>query len=279
MRAVIVLCFIIGLSIQSASWGYSNTNWNSVNSACAGTKQSPINIPRTSLTRVTTTLDITGSYSTSSGLSLLNAGGHTQKVAALTNSTLGSTTWNSKVYSMLQFHTHQPSEHTFDGMRYDMEMHFVHQYGTATDFLVLTALFNIGPKTNEFLTNINYSTGSKVNDGTVALTKSVNPWDILGKIQGAGEYIHYSGSFTTPPCTEGVTFIIFRDNLQMTKAQWDAYVVSLPSVTFSYSGGTGNYRPVQSLNSRVITQQYGVIKNAKLVAASIMAVFVLLLNM
>jgi len=180
---------------------------------------------------------------------------------------------------MIQFHNHQPSEHTFDGMRYDMELHFVHQYGAATDFLVLTALFNIGPKANEFLTETKFDAGSKTKDAKVKLSKSVNPWDILGKIQGNGEYIHYYGSFTTPPCTEGVRFIIFRDNLQMSKAQWDAYVTSLPAVTFSYTGGTGNYRPAQSLNSRVVTQQYGVLKNAKLVVASIMAVFALLINM
>jgi len=81
MRTAVLLCLIIGLT-QASTWSYANTNWNSVNSACAGTKQSPINIVRTGLTRVTTTLDIQGSYKSSSGLSIKNAGGMTQKVAA-----------------------------------------------------------------------------------------------------------------------------------------------------------------------------------------------------
>lgn len=30
-------------------------------------------------------------------------------------------------YDLLQFHTHTPSEHTVNGMRYDLEIHFVHK--------------------------------------------------------------------------------------------------------------------------------------------------------
>lgn len=287
MRTAVLLCLLLAISVKTASsgtWDYATmgSNWPSDTNYpdCALNAQSPIDIPRTSLTNDhTTTTDIQGSYGNRSGLSLLNSSGKTQKVAALTNNNLGTTTWNSKTYTMVQFHTHQPSEHTFDGMRYDMELHFVHQYGTATDFLVLTALFNIGPTANTFLTNIGYGSGSSTTDGTKAISGNVNVWDVLGKIQGDKQYIYYSGSFTTPPCTEGVTFIIFRDALQMSKAQWDGYVTSLPNVTFSYTGASGNYRVVNALNGRTITQRYGVLKNAKLIIASIVSVFVLLINM
>jgi len=284
MRVAIILSLILAVSIKASSWNYAShgSNWPSDSNYpdCALNAQSPIDIPRTSLTNdYSTTTDIQGSYKSSSGLSLLNAGGHTQKVAALTNQNLGTTTWNSKAYTMLQFHTHQPSEHTFDGMRYDMEMHFVHQYSTATDYLVLTAFFNIGPTANAFLTKIGYASGNTTSDASNAISSSVNPWDVLGQIQGTKEYIYYSGSFTTPPCTEGVTFILFKDPLQMTKAQWDGYVTSLPSVTFSYTGGSGNYRVVNALNGRTITQRFGVLKNAKLLVACLMTVFALLFVM
>merc|ERR1711976_733821 len=244
--------------------------------ACNGNSQAPINVVRTSLSiDMNTEGNIPGSYSSLSDLKIKNAGGHTAQV----DGKFGTTTYNSKEYSMLQFHTHQPSEHTFDGMRYDMELHFVHQQGTAADYLVLTALFNIGPTANSFLTDIGYASGNATTDASNTIASSINVWDVLGKIQGDKQYIYYSGSFTTPPCTEGVTFIIFRDALQMSKAQWDGYVTSLPSVTFSYTSATGNYRVVNALNGRTITQRYGVLKNAKLIIASIMTVFVLLMNM
>merc|ERR1711988_1304231 len=276
MRAAIVLCVAL-LATYARTWTYADqANWSATYSDCALNAQSPIDIPRLSLTNdYTTTTNIQTNWSALSGLKLKNASGHTQKVTG----SWGTTTWSSKTYTVLQFHTHQPSEHTFDGMRYDMEMHFVHQQGTAADYLVLTALFNIGPTANTFLTNINYGSGNATTDGTKAISGSINVWDVLGSIQGNKQYIYYSGSFTTPPCTQGVTFIIFRDALQMSKAQWDGYVTSLPSVTFSYTGASGNYRVVNALNSRTISQRYGVLKNAKLIIASIVTVFVLLVNM
>merc|ERR1712194_122702 len=264
MRAsIIVIIAILAIKVQTSSWTYAGqSTWSNTYSDCALSAQSPIDIPRTSLSNdYTTTTDIVTSYSAKSSLSILNDGGHTQKVVGA----WGTTTWDSKTYTMAQFHTHQPSEHTFDGMRYDMEMHFVHQQGTNTDYLVLTVFFNIGPTASSFLTTCNYS--------------SVNVWDVLGSAQGNGEYIYYSGSFTTPPCTEGVTFILFRDFLQMSKAQWDAYVTSLPNVTFSYSGATGNYRTVQSLNSRTITQRFGVLKRSNVMIASVITALFLLFNM
>merc|ERR1712159_916778 len=259
MRATVVFCVaLLAMSVNtSVAWNYNSiSSWTTGYSACAGTAQSPIDIPRTSLTNnYTTTTNIQTKFTAKSGLKIKNAGGKTQKVAG----SWGTTTWSSKTYTALQFHSHQPSEHTFDGMRYDMELHFVHQNGTATDYLVLTALFNIGPTANAFLTDIKYASGSATTDAEVAIPGSVNIWDVLGAVQGNGEYIHYSGSFTTPPCTEGVTFVIFRDNLTMSKAQWDGYAASLPSETFSYSGGTGNYRNVNALNGRTINQTFGVL--------------------
>jgi len=256
MRAAIVLCVAL-LATYARTWTYADqANWSATYSDCALNAQSPIDIPRLSLTNdYTTTTNIQTNWSALSGLKLKNASGHTQKVEG----SWGTTTWSSKTYTVLQFHTHQPSEHTFDGMRYDMEIHFVHQQGTATDYLVLTALFNIGPTANAFLTTIGYASGNQTSDAENAISGTVNIWDVMGAVQGNGEYIHYSGSFTTPPCTEGVTFVIFRDNLTMSKAQWDGYAASLPSETFSYSGGTGNYRNVNALNGRTINQTFGVL--------------------
>jgi len=67
----------------------------------------------------------------------------------------GTILFKAKTYKVMQFHFHQPSEHTFDGNRYDMEMHIVHQNKAegivdADDYLVLALYFNIGPETNLF---------------------------------------------------------------------------------------------------------------------------------
>lgn len=273
---VILFCF------QSvAAWTYADqAAWkNEKDSAiCAtGKKQSPIDIPRTTLTQNNTLKNITGKYTTvSSGAKIKNAGGHTQKVIPKTGTNFGTTTWDSKEYTLIQFHSHQPSEHTFDGMRYDMELHFVHQQGTAADYLVLTLYYNIAAEDNAFLKKVKYSSGSKTADGTVDITESFNVWDALQYGSNDNkEYIYYSGGFTTPPCTEAVTFVLFRDYLTMSKTQWDNYAATITD-TISYTSGTGNARAVQGLNSRTLTLQYGTLLHSNLLKAGLSMILAVL---
>ena len=53
----------------------------------------------------------------------------------------GTAVWNvdGVPYNLLQFHYHSPSEHTVDGVRYPLEVHFVHQ-NAATRALVLRTM-------------------------------------------------------------------------------------------------------------------------------------------
>jgi carbonic anhydrase len=53
----------------------------------------------------------------------------------------------------------------------------------------------------------------------------------------------YSGSLTTPPCTEQVDWIVLQTPIQASKAQ----VAALQKVM------CGNNRPTQPLNGRTIT--------------------------
>jgi carbonic anhydrase len=274
---------LIALAVSNANtqtWTYQNqAGWTASYPDCALNSQSPINITRATLTQnLSTAMVLKGSYTTvSSGLKLKNAGGHTQKVLPKTGENFGTTNFNGKEYTCVQFHSHQPSEHTFDGMRYDMELHFVHQQGTATDFLVLTVFFMIGGEDNPLLTKIKYHTGSSTTDASVDITESVNIWDFLEPAQKNKEFISYYGSFTTPPCTEGVNFVLFRDYLMMSKAQWDGYAVTLPTDSISYTADTGNYRAVNPVNSRVVTLQYGYVNSANLVVAGLVAASAILM--
>jgi carbonic anhydrase len=53
-------------------------------------------------------------------------------------------------------------------------------------------------------------------------------------------YYRYNGSFTTPPCTEGVNFFIMSNPVELSKAQIEAFQAIYPS----------NNRPIQPLNQR-----------------------------
>jgi len=268
--AVLVVIFCAHGSV--AAWDYATqANWGTTaNADCNGSAQSPIDVKRLELTQsLTTKKDLTGSYvNYSSGAKIKNDAGHTQKVMPKTDENFGKTTFNSIEFENVQFHSHQPSEHTFDGMRYDMELHFVHKQKDVAKYLVLTLFYNIGGSDNEFLTKVKYASGSSTADATVDITESFNVWDALSQGITNGEYIHYDGSFTTPPCTEAVTFVLFRDYLMMSKSQWDKYAATITD-TISYTSGTGNARNVQARNSRVVTLQYGTLNTSNLIKVAL----------
>jgi len=120
---------------------------------------------------------------------------------------------------------HAPSEHTRDGKLYDLEMHFVHvidsdntdlpielrDYAGSADYAVIGVFFDRtegGNRTNSFLSQLNVS-----DDRDISGDQPVNflyVADFLESLNYEGFY-HYDGSFTTPPCTEGVKWVVLNE--------------------------------------------------------------------
>jgi len=233
----------------------------------SSTTQSPIDIERVKLQYDTSTTNLKSDYRAQSGSHIKNYDGLTQKVPINDNNyNWGKITYNNKEFVLAQFHFHAPSEHTFDGLRYDMELHLVHveNLDTVNEYFVLTILFNIGEE-SEFLKEMQFGSLSAATDAQVEIHGSVNVFDIVKKANNDG-YIKYVGSFTTPPCTENVNFIILREWQTLSSAQWSAFATSLPntgSTPYTYASGKGNYREAQAVNGRTIFVNDGKIDNGE----------------
>jgi carbonic anhydrase len=78
-------------------------------------------------------------------------------------------------------------------------------------------------------------------EGTVSLDGTVNAADLLPM---DSPYYAYSGSLTTPPCTEGVNWFVLQQRGQASQEQIDAFTAIIGA----------NARPTQPLNDRMISQ-------------------------
>jgi carbonic anhydrase len=162
--------------------------------------------------------------------------GHTIQVNYPTGSTL---TFGKKLYTLKQFHFHHPSEEHVNGHGYDMVAHLVH--ADAEGHLAVVAVFFKKEKANPFIDlvwqNLPTEKGKAVDVSGVAL----NAKDLLPADHG---YYTFSGSLTTPPCSEGVTWYVMKNPVTLSDAQVAAFAKLYPR----------NARPIQAANGREILE-------------------------
>ena len=218
-------------------WGYAGNegpeHWGELDSAfktCAqGQYQTPIDIHDA----VEADLPpLTIDYKTR-GLNIVH-NGHTIQVNVAPGSTL---TLDGRVYELKQFHFHTPSENDIDEEVFAMEAHLVHADAQG-HLAVLAVLFRLGEE-DPAIARIWQESPEEARTRW-SLPYPVDPKDLLPQ---SLDYYAFTGSLTTPPCTEGVSWIVLKQ----------ARTVSPQEVAFLEHALHGhNNRPVQPLHARVI---------------------------
>ena len=107
-------------------------------------------------------------------------------------------------YALVQLHFHSPSEHTIDGNSFAIELHLVHQADGGA--LAVVGVFIAGGAENPALVPVLSAMPSKENR-EVRLRAPFDPSTLLPEDRRA---YRYTGSLTTPPCTEGVVWNVMR---------------------------------------------------------------------
>jgi carbonic anhydrase len=179
----------------------------------------------------------------------------------------------------LQGHTHSPSEHTFGGGFFDGELHLVHK-SSGGKLLVLGILFEaddgvIASGSSQSMLSIMwkaaadaYQTATKATTSVISSTAITFEWDVMaasamdfyrGFLPPSRAYWTYSGSLTTYPCTEGVTWIIFEQPVRISSNDLMLLRNSVKGNTNTIIDPAGNdNRPIQSLNKRAIRRYNGI---------------------
>lgn len=146
--------------------------------------------------------------------------GHTLVVAAAGQAG-SSLTLGGKAYSFLQFHFHHPSEHAVAGGRWPLEVHMVHK-SEAGDLAVTGILFRPG-RENDVLGRV--LAQAPVGKGKVAIPRAI---DMNRLLPVSHATYRYAGSLTTPPCSEIVSWIVFREPVEAAVGQLESFARMFP---------------------------------------------------
>lgn len=153
---------------------------------------------------------------------------------------------NNQQFRLLQVHFHTPSEHTFNGKHFPAEAHLVHQNPETGERIVVAVMIRTGLGNGVIQAALD--SAPTVPGAKADLAKAISlPTLLPGAVTGR-RYATYSGSLTTPPCSEPIQWYVLLDPVQASPNE----ILELMSFN---SGGTSyelNSRPVQPLNGREV---------------------------
>ncbi|WP_347551393.1 carbonic anhydrase family protein [Pseudalkalibacillus hwajinpoensis] len=227
-------------AVEDVKWSYEGetgpSNWDTLHPEFAtcgkGEKQSPINIDESNV-ELNEELEAIGINYQSTDFSFEN-NGHT--VQLNDQSRDNSIELQGEEYTLQQLHFHIPSENTMNGDHFAMEAHLVHE-NEAGDLAVLGLLIEEGDE-NPILAEVFSNIPAQNNDEE--LSSNIKLDSLLPEEKST---FRYSGSLTTPPCSEGVSWIILEEAIELSEEQIEAFSERFPH---------GNARGTQPLNSREV---------------------------
>lgn len=209
-----------------ASWTHeSPEEWGG---ECAtGTRQSPVDLTDAQPEDLA---DIEFDYQPAA-VTVANTG-HTLEAAYGTGSAIGV---DGAWFDLVQFHFHAPSEHTIDGEHAAAELHLVHRDDDGNLAVIGVLVEKGGPNEGvaPVLEDVPYREGAETEPEA-----RIDADDLLPESHLT---YRYDGSLTTPPCSEGVQWLVMREPVTWSAAQLTAF-------TDLYDGSN---RPVQPLGDRV----------------------------
>ena len=220
-------------------WAYAGhhgmpAHWAELDPAfetCAkGLQQSPIDI------RNTVKSDLPAlEFGYDSAAPVIVNNGHTVQVNLPAGQTLKI---GDQRYELLQFHFHTPSEETVAGRHAAMVAHFVHR-NAAGELGVVGVLIEPGKRNAAFDAIFAHlpRPGEKIIVQDLTL-------DVAALLPADKGYYAYEGSLTTPPCSQGVRWMVLKTPVRLGADQIKAFRRLF----------NANARPVQPLNGRIVKE-------------------------
>lgn len=224
--------------VHATHWSYEGEggplNWGKLNPANAkcdsGERQSPIDIRD----GIRVALDPLNFDYKDSRFSVLD-NGHTIQTTLSPGNYINV---SGKNYELVQFHFHKPSEERINGKSFEMVMHLVHKDSDGK--LAVVALLMQRGKANSLVQSIWNNLPLEKNEAVNALSSM----DLSQVLPVRREYFTYMGSLTTPPCSEGVLWLVLKEPIEISGEQIAIFSRLYPM----------NARPIQNSSGRLIKE-------------------------
>ena len=234
--ASVLVLFGLARAGDQPHWSYSGADgpehWAGLSpqyGACSGKNQAPINLAGF----IEANLEpIAFSYRVG-GDEILN-NGHTVQVSYAAGSSIAV---DGHVFHLKQFHFHAPSENRVNGVSFPMEAHLVHADKDG-NLAVVAILFRQG-EANEALAEA-WAKMPRRNGDRHAFPSRI---DAAGLLPADRAYYRFSGSLTTPPCTEGVLWLVMKNPVPASQQQMEKFAGTIEQP---------NNRPIQPRNARAV---------------------------
>ena len=210
-----------------ANWSKINVDWAKCGN---GSRQSPIDIRDGMKVELE---QISFDYHPSSFNVVDN--GHTVQVGVSGGNYI---TVQNRMFELQQFHFHRPSEERINGKAFEMVVHLVHRDAEGR-LAVLALLLERGAPQATIQTVWNNLPLEKFE--TMQPTILLDPAEML---PARRDYYTYLGSMTSPPCSEGVLWLVMKQPVQASPAQMALFSRLYPL----------NARPIQPGNGRIIKE-------------------------
>jgi carbonic anhydrase len=225
MRFSVLAAFVLGMAAMAAAqtttnWSYEGKTgplrWGKLDPAYAacskGHEQSPIDIRGAHLDKALPPIE----FHYMAGPVTLENTGH--RIVARVDP--GSYIVVDGVrYNLIEFDFHHPSEETVKGKLSDMSIHLLHKSADGKMVILAVRLIEDQNRPSALLATLWPNLPAK--PGTSAkVTDMINPGGLLPADRG---YWTYMGSLTTPPCTEGVRWFVFEQQVTLSRDQLRAF--------------------------------------------------------
>lgn len=239
---IILIVFSCKNKEDSKHWTYQGEtgpeHWSEIEkeSDCDGKRQSPINIIDLDVIDDTSLAPIEIYYSTKVKIHEITNNGHSIQYDFEKGDFI---ILNDDEYKLKQIHFHEPSEHTINGIRYPLEMHLVH-FSKDNKITVLAIMAKEGESSKPFTFLEKYL---PIDSGETKLIDT--NFDLNKTLPKDKSYYTYNGSLTTPPCTQNVTWVVYKTPITISVEQVKQLQKLMP---------LNNYRNEQPVNGRIIKQ-------------------------